>query len=67
MCQRNGWSGDLVPQYKDDETYKKLGLGVAVLKDGELVAGASSYSTYDKGIEIEIDTKTNITKHRILT
>ena len=57
MCQRNGWSGDLVSQYKDYETYKKLGLGVAVLKDGELVAGASSYSTYDKGIEIEIDTK----------
>ena len=57
MCQRNGWSGDLVSQYKDYETYKKLGLGVAVLKDGELVAGASSYSTYDKGIEIEIDTR----------
>ena len=30
---------------------------MAVLKDGELVAGASSYSTYDKGIEIEIDTR----------
>ena len=44
-------------QYKDYETYKKLGLGVAVLKGGELVAGASSYSTYDKGIEIEIDTR----------
>lgn len=57
MCQRNDWSGDLVSQYKDYETYKKLGLGVAVLKDGELVAGASSYSTYDKGIEIEIDTR----------
>lgn len=26
-------------------------------KDGELVAGASSYSRYDKGIEIEIDTR----------
>ncbi len=57
MCQRNDWSGDLVSQYKDYETYKKLGLGVAVIKDGELVAGASSYSTYDKGIEIQIDTR----------
>ena len=57
MCRNNGWSRDLVAQYKNYETYKVLGLGVAVLKDGELVAGASSYSTYDKGIEIEIDTK----------
>lgn len=28
-----------------------------VLKDGELAAGASSYSTYREGIEIEIDTR----------
>ena len=57
MCRSSGWAGDLVSQYKDYDTYNELGLGVAVLKDGELVAGASSYSTYDKGIEIEIDTK----------
>ncbi len=57
MCQSNGWASDLVSQYKDYSMYKKLGMGVVVLKDGELVAGASSYSTYDKGIEIEIDTR----------
>ncbi len=57
MCRENGWANDLVSQYKDYNTYNELGLGVAVLKDGELVAGASSYSTYDKGIEIEIDTR----------
>ena len=34
-----------------------MGLGVAVFYQGELVAGASSYSVYDKGIEIEIDTR----------
>jgi len=57
MCQNNRWASDLVSQYKDYETYKELGIGVVALKDGELVAGASSYSTYNKGIEIEIDTK----------
>ncbi len=57
MCQNNGWANDLVSQFKDYGTYKKLGLGVAVLKDGELVAGASSYSRYHEGIEIEIDTR----------
>lgn len=57
LCKANGWANDLVSQYRDYETYKKLGLGAVVLKDGELVAGASSYSRYDKGIEIEIDTR----------
>ena len=57
MCLNNGWANDLVSQYKDYDTYKELGLGVVVIKDGELAAGASSYSTYDNGIEIEIDTR----------
>lgn len=57
LCQDNRWANDLVSQFKDYITYKKSGLGVVVLKDGELVAGASSYSRYDKGIEIEIDTR----------
>ena len=57
MCRNNGWANDLVSQYKDYNMYKNLGMGIAVLKDGELVAGASSYSTYDEGIEIEIDTR----------
>lgn len=57
MCRNNGWANDLVSQYTDYDTYKELGLGVVVLKDGELVAGASSYSTYKEGIEIGIDTR----------
>jgi len=32
-------------------------LGAVVLKNGELVAGASSYSRYREGIEIEVDTR----------
>ena len=55
--EANGWANDLVSQYKDYGTYRKIGLGVVALKDGELAAGASSYSTYEKGIEIEIDTR----------
>lgn len=57
MCRKNAWANDLVSQYKDYDTYKKLGLGVVAIKDGELVAGASSYSIYKEGIEIEIDTR----------
>lgn len=57
MCKENGWANDLVSQYKDYTMYEKLGLGTVVLYNGELVSGASSYSVYDKGIEIEIDTR----------
>ena len=57
LCRENGWANDLVSQFKDYDAYKQLGLGVVILKDGELVAGASSYSRYEEGIEIEIDTR----------
>lgn len=57
MCRTQDWSRDLVSQYNDYQTYEKLGLGVVILKEKELVAGASSYSSYEQGIEIEIDTK----------
>lgn len=55
-CKGNGWSQDLVSQFADYERYQQLGLGVVVLKDGEIVAGASSYTRYKSGIEVEIDT-----------
>ncbi len=57
LCRNNAFANDLVSQFKDYDSYKRLGLGVVVLKDGELVAGASSYSRYNEGIEIEIDTR----------
>lgn len=55
--KKTDWCGDWVSQYDSYEMYEKLGLGVVILKDGEVVAGASSYSRYQDGIEIEIDTK----------
>lgn len=57
LCREQSWSRDLVSQYPDYETYKRLGIGAVILKDGEVVSGASSYSRYRDGIEIEIDTK----------
>lgn len=57
LCRSNPWANDLVSQYKSYEMYKKLGVGVVAVKNGELTAGASSYSTYAGGIEIQIDTR----------
>ena len=55
-CLKITWSRDLVSQYPTWEAYQAHGLGFAVLRDGIPVAGASSYATFDGGIEIEIDT-----------
>lgn len=57
MCKSEKWSADLVSQFKDYKEYCKLGLGIIILKDHTIVSGASSYSRYQEGIEIEIDTK----------
>ena len=51
------WSSDLCGQFADYEDYAKRGIGVAALREEEMVAGASSYTIYQQGIEIEIDTK----------
>lgn len=58
-CKTAEWSRDLVAQYKDYGTYHRLGLGAVILKDGKVISGASSYSSYQSGIEIEIDTQEN--------
>ncbi len=57
LCKANGWSTDLVSQFKDYEEYRRLGLGVVIHKGPEIFCGASSYSRYRDGIEIEIDTR----------
>lgn len=56
-CLDAEWSRDLVAQYRNYEQYRKWGLGVAILHGQEMVSGASSYSGYKGGIEIEIDTR----------
>lgn len=57
QCRQQEWSRDLVSQFPNYESYRQWGLGAAVLHGTELVCGASSYSRYREGIEIEIDTK----------
>lgn len=51
------WSKDLCSQFPSYNNYSRSGIGYAVVHEGRLVSGASSYTIYDKGIEIEIDTR----------
>jgi len=58
-CLLEEWSRDFVSNYENYALFEKLGLGALMIKKGtgEIVAGASSYSTYKDGIEIEIVTR----------
>ena len=51
------WCRDGVANYPDYEQYRQYGLGVVILKDDEIVSSCSSYSGFEKGIEIEVDTR----------
>ena len=53
---RHDWCRDWVGQYADYTDYRENGIGVVVTRDRVPVAGASSYSYFSEGIEVEIDT-----------
>lgn len=56
-CREMAWCRDWVAQYEDYALFEKYGLGAVALRGGEPVAGASSYSGYLGGIEVEIITR----------
>lgn len=56
-CREIEWCKDWVKQYEDYAMFQKYGLGAVILKDGEPVSGASSYSGYQGGIEVQITTR----------
>lgn len=66
-CGRTSWCKDFVSQYGSYEQYAKSGLGVLILKDGIPVSGASSYSSYRSGIEVEIDTREDYRRKGLAT
>ena len=56
LCIEHPQTKDFVSAFNSKELYLKLGRGMAILKNGKVVAGASSYTRYKEGIEIEVDT-----------
>ncbi len=62
MCKASKWSKDLVSNYKDFDNYKNNGIGYVIMHENKIVCGASSYSSYKGGIEIEIDTREDFRK-----
>ena len=56
LCLTDPVTRDFVSSFESKEKYLEIGRGVAVMKAGRIVAGASSYTRYNEGIEIEVDT-----------
>lgn len=56
-CKETDWCRDWVAQYNDFNVYREFGLGTVILKDEKIVSGASSYSGFRGGIEVQIDTR----------
>jgi len=54
---KHEWSRDFCSQFASAEDFLTRGVGVAALRNGELVGGASSYAVYSRGIEIQIQTR----------
>lgn len=56
QCLENPATADFVSAFESKEQYLEIGRGMVILKDGKIVSGASSYTRYREGIEIEVDT-----------
>lgn len=56
LCLLDPVTFDFVSVFGSKEKYLELGRGMMILKDGKFVSGASSYTRYKEGIEIEVDT-----------
>lgn len=56
QCLESPVTADFVAAFESKDKYLSLGRGVVILKNGKNISGASSYTRYNEGIEIEVDT-----------
>ncbi|MGE7834786.1 GNAT family N-acetyltransferase [Viridibacillus arvi] len=60
-------SEDFISQFNSIEDFIDRGVGFAILNEGKAVCGATSFSVYDDGIEIEVATHPNHTRKGLAT
>lgn len=60
-------SEDITSQYRSIEDYIQKGIGYCILHNNKIVSVASSYSVYNDGIEIEVDTHSDYTRKGLAT
>ena len=52
-----GWSREFCSNFDSPADFARRGLGVAALWEGAPVAGVASYTVYDGGLEVQIETR----------
>ena len=67
LAMRLPWARDFCSQFRNERDFLTRGLGVAALKDGELVGGASSYTVYSGGVEIQVQTRRDMCRQGVAT
>ena len=67
LCLEDPVTRDFVSAFGSREKYLRWGRGMVILKEGRIVSGASSYTRYLEGIEIEVDTVEEERKKRLAT
>lgn len=65
--RESDWAADLCSNYGCYKTFANNALGFVVLENSEIVAGASAYTYYNGGIEIEIDTREDCRRKGLAT
>lgn len=60
-------SPELIGQFNSPQDFLTRGLGFCIVHNGQVVSGASSYSIYDNGIEIEVATDRDHRKKGLAT
>lgn len=56
QCLKSSFTKKFVSSFESKEKYLELGRGIVITKNGEIVSGASSYTRYNEGIEIQVNT-----------
>ncbi len=67
FTQTESWSQDFCSQFVNYKEYEKYGMGFVILHEGKPICGASSYTYYNEGIEIEIGTLPKFRRRGIAT
>ncbi len=66
-CMEDPVTRDFVSSFANKKQYLDLGRGIVILKDDKIVSGASSYTRYKEGIEIEVDTVESERRNHLAT
>ena len=65
LAMQAPWSRSFCEQFRDEDDFLARGLGVAALRDGELVGGASSYVCFSGGIELQVETRQDMRRRGV--